>query len=450
MKKIILLSTVLLSACGSLLSPSPSAPLPALPDQWREQNHQANPQRGAWWLAFHDAQLTQLIDDALQSNADLSVAAIRLRRAHLREGVSEHAALPVLSGSGGGSVNRSFDPVVNRQSYNLSGTASYEFDLWGRLAGDRAAAREERIASEADRQALKLSISASVASQYWMIALLDQKLAASTLNLQQQRQVLAIARAKNQAGALAKSEVLSAEQSLLSEEANHTQLLQQRKAAFYSLSLLFDRPPQSFTLAGASLPQGDLPVIAAGVPGEVLGRRPDLQALEARLRASLAQVDVARAAFYPSFSLTTSLGSSSAALAGLFQNPVASAGLNLALPFLDWEKHQLNLDISRSQYEEQLTTFRQGLYKALAETEQALDARVRLVEQNQQLAQSLQLAAKLDGIAQARFEAGATDIQPWLDAVARRRNAQTSLLQNRFDQVSNLLAIYKALGGAVE
>jgi outer membrane protein TolC len=159
---------------------------------------------------------------------------------------------------------------------------------------------------------------------------------------------------------------------------------------------------------------------------------------------------VARAAFYPSFSLTTSLGSSSSALAELFQNPVASAGLNLALPFLDWEKHQLNLDISRTQYEELLTTFRQGLYKALAETEQALDARVRFGEQNQQLAKSLQLAAKLDGIAQARFEAGATDIQPWLDAAARRRSAQTSLLQNRFDQASNLLAIYKALGGAVE
>ncbi|STR45136.1 efflux transporter outer membrane subunit [Iodobacter fluviatilis] len=450
MKKIILLSTVLLSACGSLLSPSPSAPLPAMPAHWAEQNQSASLSQGAWWLAFHDAELTKLIDDALQSNADLSVAAIRLRRAHLREGVSEHAAAPVLSGSGSGSVNRSFDPVVNRQSYNLTATASYEFDLWGRLASDRAAAREERIATEADRQALKLSISTSVASQYWAIALLDKKLAASTLNVQQLRQALAIAQAKNQAGALAKSEALSAEQSLLSEEANHTQLLQQRKAAFYNLSLLFDRPPQSFTLAGASLPQGDLPSISAGVPSEVLGRRPDLQAMEARLRVSLAQIDVARAAFYPSFSLTTSLGGSSSALAELFQNPVASAGLNLALPFLDWEKHQLNLDISRSQYEEQLTTFRQGLYKALAETEQALDARVRLAEQNQQLAQSLQLATKLDGIAQARFEAGATDIQPWLDAAARRRSAQTSLLQNRFDQASNLLAIYKALGGAVE
>ncbi len=450
MKKIILFSTVFLSACGSLLSPSPSAPLPAVPAQWAEQNQPASVSQGAWWLAFHDAALTQLIDDALQSNADLSVAAIRLRRAYLRTGVSEHAALPVLSGSGSGSVNRSFDPVLNRQSYNLSATASYEFDLWGRLASDRAAAREERIATEADRQALKLSISTSVASQYWTVALLDQKLAASTLNLQQLRQVMAIAQAKNQAGALAKSEVLSAEQSLLSEQASHTQLLQQRKVAFYSLSLLFDRPPQSFTLAGASLPRGDLPAISAGLPSEVLGRRPDLQAMEARLRASLAQIDVARAAFYPSFSLTTSLGSSSSALAELFQNPVASAGLNLALPFLDWEKHQLNLDISRTQYEELLTTFRQGLYKALAETEQALDAKGRLGEQNQQLAQSLQLAAKLDGIAQARFEAGATDIQPWLDAAARRRSAQTSLLQNRFDQASNLLAIYKAVGGAVE
>ncbi|AZN37722.1 efflux transporter outer membrane subunit [Iodobacter ciconiae] len=450
MKKILLFSTVLLSACGSLLSPSSGTPLPATPALWVEQNQAANVSQGSWWLAFHDTALNRLIDDALQSNADLSVAAIRLRRAYLREGVSEHAALPVLGGSGEAGVSRSFDPVVNRQSYNLSATASYEFDLWGRLASDRAAAREERIASEADRQALKLSISASVAGQYWTIALLDQKLAASTLDLQQQKRLLAIVQAKNQAGALARSEVLSAEQSLLSEEANHTQLLQQRKSAFYSLSLLFDRPPQSFTLTEARLPQGDLPGIAAGLPSEVLGRRPDLQAMEARLRASLAQIDVARAAFYPGFSLTSSLGSGSSALVELFQNPIASAGLNLALPFLDWEKHQLNLDISRTQYEELLITFRQGLYKALAETEQALDARVRLGEQNQQLVQSLQLADKLDGIAQARFEAGATDIQPRLDAAARRRNAQTSLLQNRFDQASNLLAIYKALGGAVE
>ncbi|MDW5418314.1 efflux transporter outer membrane subunit [Iodobacter sp. CM08] len=449
MKKILLLS-LLLTGCGSLLSPEQSAPLPALPANWVESSAAAEQQSGAWWLAFNDAKLTALINDALHSNADLSVAAIRLRRAHLKEGQSEHAAAPVLGVGGGGSISRSFDPVLNRQNYNLSATASYEFDLWGKLASDRKAAREESIASEADRQALKLSIASSVANQYWSIALLEQKLAASTLNLQQLRQVLELLRIKNEAGVLAKSEVLSAEQGLISEEANHTLLLQQRKSAFYSLSLLFDRPPQSFTLAGASLPQGVLPVIAAGIPSEVLARRPDLQAMEARLRASLAQIDIARAAFYPSISLTSSLGSSSSALAELFQNPLASAGLNLALPFIDWNKHQLNLDITRTQYEEQLTIFRQTLYKALAETEQGLDARMRLAEQNQQLARSAQLASKLDDIALVRFEAGATDIQPWLDASARRRNAQTSLLQNRFDQVSNLLALYKTLGGAVE
>ena len=450
MKKILLLSVACLSGCGSLLTPSQPAALPVLPAQWAEQNTTASPAAGAWWLAFNDARLSALIEDALKSNADLSVAAVRLRRAYLRAGLSENASRPIFGLSGTGSVNHTFDPANNQQSYSFPATASYELDLWGRLANDRKAADEESKATAADQQALKLSVSTSVASLYWSVALADQKLDASRFNLQQLQQALDLVRLKSQAGALAQSEVLSAEQSLLSEQANQTQLLQQRKNTLYSLSLLFDRPPQTFQLAEARLPQGNLPAVSAGVPADVLSRRPDLQALEFRLRATLAQVDVAKAAFYPGFSLTTSLGSSSSSLAELFQNPVASLGLNLALPFVDWNKHQFNLDINRTQYEESLISFRQALYKALAETEQALDARMRLAEQNQQLTRSAMLAGKLDGIAQARFDAGATDIQPWLDAAARRRSAQTSLLQNRFDQASNLLALYKALGGAVE
>jgi outer membrane protein TolC len=186
--------------------------------------------------------------------------------------------------------------------------------------------------------------------------------------------------------------------------------------------------------------------VAAGIPAAILANRPDLHAAELRLREALANVDVTRTSFYPSFSLTGSLGTSSTALTNLFRNPVATLGAGLALPFIEWNTMKLSVRVSESQYEEAVVNYRQRLYTALAEVENSLSARSQLLAEEEKLRVAVAQARRAESIARLRFDSGYTDLQLWLIAQAGLRSAERSLLQNRLSQMNNLASLYKALG----
>ena len=160
------------------------------------------------------------------------------------------------------------------------------------------------------------------------------------------RRIVALVRARYEAGAVSGLDVAQAGQNLASQEAAHTQLLQQRVETRNALAILFDRPPEVAAEEPASLPDAALPAIDAGLPASLLGRRPDLRAAEQRLRGALANVDATRTGFYPALSLTGSLGTSSTALGELLRNPVATLGAGLALPFLQWNTARLTVALS--------------------------------------------------------------------------------------------------------
>ena len=153
------------------------------------------------------------------------------------------------------------------------------------------------------------------------------------------------------------------------------------------------------------LPQAPLPMARAGVPAELLGRRPDLRAAELRLRQALS-VDAARASFYPSLSLTGTLGGSSDALGMVLQNPVASLAGSLTLPFLQWNQRQLNLKISRTDYEERVVGFRKSLYQAMADVENALSNRSQLRQRGEQLDAALSAAREAERLVRGALSRG--------------------------------------------
>lgn len=426
------------------------APLPAvaMPANWAAPvTADAPATTRDWWRSFGDPQLDRLIDDALHANSDLAIAAIRVYRAQLQAGLVDTNLTPAVSLGANGAVSRTLDTHRMSQASGINGSLSYEIDLWGRLAALRDAARWEADATAADLEAARLSLIGTTASLYWQIGYLNRQIALGDANIAYAVRTLAIVRSRHAAGAVSGLDLAQAEQSLSVQRAAQTQLIQQRTEKRHALALLFDRPPQQRAAEPSALPDASPPEVAAGLPASLLGRRPDLRAAEFRLRESLAQVDATRTSFYPTFTLTGNAGTSSTSLERVLTNPVGTLGLGLALPFIQWNTMQLQIKVSKSQYEEAVVGFRQRLYTALAEVENALSARVQLEREAEQRALSLAQAQRAEQLAAARFAAGATAVQPWLDQQQRLRDAQSADELTRLNRLNNQMTLYRALGG---
>ncbi|MBR8038116.1 efflux transporter outer membrane subunit [Burkholderia cenocepacia] len=439
-------AAVLLAGCaGARHDPLPAVAMPA---NWAAPVAADAPAAtGDWWRSFGDPQLDALIDDALRANADLAIAAIRVYRAQLQAGLVDTNLTPNVTLGANGAVSRTLDTHQMSRASGINGSLSYEIDLWGRLAALRDAARWEADATAADLEAARLSLIGTTAALYWQLGYLNRQIALGDANIAYAARTLALVRSRHTAGAVSGLDLAQAEQSLAVQRAAQTQLIQQRTENRHALAILFDRPPQQRAAEPAALPDAAPPDVAAGLPASLLGRRPDLRAAEFRLRESLAQVDATRTSFYPTFTLTGSAGTTSTSLERVLTNPVGTLGLGLALPFIQWNTMQLQIRVSKSQYEEAVVGFRQRLYTALAEVENALSARVQLEREAEQRALSLAQAQRAERLAAARFAAGATAVQPWLDQQQVLRSAQSADELTRLNRLNNQMKLYRALGG---
>ncbi|EKS9842237.1 MULTISPECIES: efflux transporter outer membrane subunit [Burkholderia] len=439
-------AAALLAGCaGARHDPLPAVAMPA---NWAAPVAADAPAAtGDWWRSFGDPQLDALIDDALRANNDLAIAAIRVYRAQLQAGLVDTNLTPNVTLGANGAVSRTLDTHQMSRSSGVNGSLSYELDLWGRLAALRDAAHWEADATADDLEAARLSLIGTTAALYWQIGYLNRQIALGDANIAYAERTLALVRSRHTAGAVSGLDLAQAEQSLAAQRAAQTQLIQQRTENRHALAILFDRPPQQRAAEPAALPDAAPPDVAAGLPASLLGRRPDLRAAEFRLRESLAQVDATRTSFYPTFTLTGSAGTTSTSLERVLTNPVGTLGLGLALPFIQWNTMQLQIRVSKSQYEEAVVGFRQRLYTALAEVENALSARVQLEREAEQRTLSLAQAQRAERLAAARFAAGATAVQPWLDQQQVLRSAQSADELTRLNRLNNQMKLYRALGG---
>ncbi|WJF91878.1 efflux transporter outer membrane subunit [Paraburkholderia bonniea] len=400
-----------------------------------------------WWRSFNDPVLDQLISRMLEVNNDLAAAGIRAYRARLQAGLVDTNLTPTVTVGASGQMSRSLEQHQTSRSSNLNASLSYELDLWGKLAAQRDAAAWEAHASAEDREATRLTLIGTTAGVYWQLGYLNQQIALGEANIADAQRTLELVQARYAAGAVSGLDLAQAEQNVSSQRAAQTQWLQQREQNRNALALLFNQPPQARAAEPSTLAVTALPPVQPGLPADLLSRRPDLQAAESRLRATLANVAVTRRSLYPSFTLTGSLGTASDTLVRVLQNPVAAVGLGLALPFIQWNTAQLNLKVSQSQYDEALVNFRQRLYGALAEVEDTLSARAQLQAEAQQRTLTLAQASRAQALALVRFRAGATGVQPWIDMQQSVRNAQSAQLSNQLNRLNNQMKLYQALGG---
>ena len=439
---------IFLNGCSFTQTPY-SRPEANLPHAWSQESSAKPLTTDPWWTLFGDAHLNHLITTALARNTDLAVAALQVRKAGLQAQLAESDLLPGISVGGSGELSRTLgSSSTESRSFQVSGTVSYEVDLWNRLSSTADAARWEAVATEADRQGVALSLTATTASLYWQIGYLNQRVTLSQASIDYARQTLELVRVQKAAGAATSLEILEAERNLASQEASHTQLLQQRTEARNSLAILMDGPPQAVQPGELKNIQAvQLPGVETGMPAELLARRPDLRAAETRLRPTLAQGDATRASYYPSLNLSGSYGGASDQLSRLLSNPVATLGAELALPFVQWRDMQRNVKISETEYQQAVLTFRQTLYTALSEVENSLSARKQYRVQAEKLEASLMAARQSEELYRLRYQAGATSLQTWIDAQEKRRQAEINLAENRYNQLQNHLTLIKALGG---
>lgn len=444
-----LLALCTVSGCSLLPRSEFRQPQVDMPRQWQNRTVTgtvvANGQK--WWQSFNDPLLNDLIERALCTNNDLAAATIRVQRARLQSSLTDTNLTPSVNAGAVSSRSYSLNGGSASWSHSVSGSVSYELDLWGRLASLRDAGRWEAEASEVDRKSTALALIGTTASAYWQVAYLNGRIAIAQDSIVTSEKTLSLVQAKYSAGAVSGIDLAQAHQSLASQRAALTQLLQQRSEARSALAILFDQAPRNSVHERAQLPDFPLPAIEPGLPASLLGRRPDLAAAELRLRGTLANVDATTASFFPAFTLTGSLGGSSISLENVLKNPIVTLGMGLTLPFLQWNTAKLTIKVSQSQYEEAVVNFRQTLYKALADVENALSALTHYREENVQLELALEAAKKAEQLAEIRYRSGATGVQAWLDQQELRRSAEVTLADNRLNRLKNKLKLYQALGG---
>jgi len=401
---------------------------------------------GDWWKRFSDTGLDALVDQALARNNSLAQSEISVERARVQVGLSvvNPAILGSLTAGATGPLNGN-GPWL--RSYGSSASISYEADLFGRLHATKDVARFEADATAEDYATARLSLIATAVDLYYQLAYLNERIALSEDSVAYTRRTLGLAQALRNAGSASLLDVSEAEQSLKSQQSTLEDLQRQRVAALNAIDLLLDGQHWNPAAQPVGSGEAEPPPVAVGLPAELLSRRPDLRAAELRLREQLRQVDVTRLNFYPRLNLTGQLGTSTAELANVLKNPVGTLGADVLLPFLQVDQMRLQNKDAKLAYKSAVIGFRQTLYQALVDVENALADRRHYAEESRLLTGSLGDARRVESLDETLYRAGSTTLKVWLDAQETRRQTEASLAQSMLNERLAQVTLYKALGG---
>ena len=457
----LMLSGTLVGCAAVVKTPyqQPSVNIPVSFQNNKALNQQVHPDVYAdqWWTLFGDMQLNQLVNQVLSTNTDLAVAGINLQQARLQAGLAENQQGIRISNAGistGHQFSLNGDGDSSRGiSINYPGL-SYEVDLFGKLARQTEVSQWEALATEQDLQSTAQSLIATTANLYWQLGYLNERYQIAQQNLASTQKTYELVRSQYRAGAVSGLDLTAAEQSVQSQRASLSQIEQLRVESRTALAVLMQMPVQQLSIQEPSrLSQIALPVISAGLPADLLSRRPDLQASELRLRKALATKDANKASYYPSISLTGTLSTgvgvgTNTSLTDTLKNPIATLGAGLTLPFLQWNDMKRDLKVNELEYEKSIVQYRQTLYQAFADVENALSARSELNKQVALQERNVQLAEKTERLTEVRYRNGAIALKNVLDAQETTRNARLSLVQTKQSQYNTYVTLMQALGGS--
>lgn len=440
----------LLAGCS--LSPKYERPAVDVPADWSAQAGAADMGEAgsvAWWERFGDPELTALMRAALAGNYDLAASIERIEQARAAAKAAGAALLPTLDGGAG--VSRLTDnpeggPKSSVNNYSATLSVSYEIDLWGRNRARRDAARAGFEGTVFDHQALELVVQSDVAASYVALMALRQRLDLARGNLKAARELLDLVELRYREGAIGGLDAAQQRGAVASFEAQVPALEQQVAASEHALAIMAGRTPQHFSVKGAAVEALTLPAIEVEQPSRLLLRRPDLRSAERSLLAANADIGAARAAFFPTISLSAD-GGLSGTISPDATSTFISLASGLAAPIFRGGELTGNLQSAKARQRELVATYRQAVITAFGEVEDALVAVEKTDIRYRRLAEAAVQARETYRIAQLRYKEGADDFLTVLDAQRSLFSAEDTLVDAQAARYQAAIDLFRAMAG---
>ncbi len=441
-----------LTACS--IGPAYVRPSTPTPSAWLTAADHSTAARPSaqWWQGFGSPELTSLIEQALRGNDDLGAAMARVEQADATARIAGASLLPQVdlgitashgraAASGGGMQTRSqYSPLLS---------ASYEIDFWGKNRAARAAAVSSAHASRYDRATIELAVVSSVVSTYLQALALQDRIAIAERNLDNAQTILNGLQTQQRVGIATALDTAQQETAVATLYATIPPLKLQQRQLCDALAILTGQLPEAINIHGSGLQGLSTPVVGAGLPSELLTRRPDVARSEAELIAANANITVARAAYFPSIGLTASGGFVSGTLASALSpaNRVFNLAAGLTQPIFAAGAIQGQVDYSKARYAELLANYHKAVISAYANVEDALVAVQQSAEQQARQQAALDKARRAYGLAQTQLRAGTVNILTVLTTQQAVFSAEDQLAQVKLTHLQALLSLYNALGG---
>jgi NodT family efflux transporter outer membrane factor (OMF) lipoprotein len=440
-----LLLTVALAGCS--VAPTYERPEVPVPPGW-DGPSQGEAVAPGWWQRYGSAELNGLIDAALKANHDLGAAVARIQQARAQTKIAGASRRPEVGASA--SASRSWRGGQQGGPTTFDDGAatldvSYEVDLWGGNASAERAAESRLQASVFDRDAVALVLQSDVATNYLQALALKDRLEIARQNLEAARQVLKLVEVRFDEGATTGLEVAQQRAAVHQFEAQIPALEEQLRLTENAVAVLLGRPPQGFSIQGATLRDVTLPAVDPGQPASLLERRPDVRRTEARLVAANADIGAARAALYPQLQLSASAGVAGFLSGGT--SVVGSLAASLAQSIFDGGRRRGQVELAEGQRQELVENYAQVVLTSYREVQDSL-VQVKTSEARAaSLTQAAEQAREALRIATTRYQEGAEDMLTLLDTQRTQLQTEDSLVQAELARFTASTTLFKALGG---
>jgi multidrug efflux system outer membrane protein len=406
-----------------------------------------------WWTVFQDEELQNLIRVALQQNYDLRIAATRVLQAQAQLGITRADQFPNLSGGANLESTRQAATTLfhgfEETTGQISLSASWELDFWGKYRRATEAARANLVASEWGRRAVVNTVISNVATAYFALRSLDLQLEISKQTLASRQESLKLEQELEQNGSTSLVDVRQSEQLVYTASETIPNVEKQIQQEENLINILLGRNPGPVDRGRKLVDEPHPPSIPPGLPSALLERRPDIQQQEQLLVAANAEIGVAKVAFYPDISLTGTGGFQSLALAKLFTGPSSfwTVGPTLTVPIFTAGKIRSNVKLTEAQQQQALLTYQQTIQQAFRDVSDSLIAYQKNREFREQQALLTSSAKDSADLAEIRYRAGVTS---YLEVLTNDTNyfaAQLNLAQAQQNELTALVQVYNALGG---
>ncbi len=456
MKKLAASAVALVLVAGCAVGPNYKQPQVPVPDQYREVEGPPAPARcladQPWWDIFQDETLRGLIDEALRNGYDVQLAAARVEEARAQAGIARAQFFPQIAY--GGEISRGLSPstVVPGATTRNQGSANvnfgWELDLWGRVRRSNEAAKARYLSTEEARLGVILSLVSDVARTYFQLRELDAELVIAKDTVGAFQGTTDLFQRKLEGGAASAIQTSYSAAALEQVAAQVPLIERQIEATENVLNLLLGRNPAPIPRGAPLTGQLILPEVPAGLPSDLLRRRPDVRGAEQQLVAANADVGVAMANFFPTISLTGLFGGVSSDVSSLFSaGKTWSIAAGLVGPLFQGGRLRSEYDVAVARWQQAKISYEQTDTSAFVETTTVLYAREKMAASEAALARTVDQYREMVRLANVRYVAGLSSYFEVLYAMQQLYPAELALARSRSDRLGNLVDIYRALGG---